>query len=208
MRVPASTKLTLLCSVRECDDTAFRHTRSVTKPCSRPCSVGRGSQAARWLGDFSAGIVVLVAADDVATATGREDVHLHAWTIGGERYGMQFDDYPEGELDETAHTVIGTVGRVEQLLYEYDFGDSWDHVVTVNAVTRHGQGLSKTVCLDGGGACPLEDCGGIGGYSELRRVLNDPTDSEHAHMLGWAGGAVDPSAFDLASVNIRLQKVR
>lgn len=141
-------------------------------------------------------------------AMGWEDSHLHAWTIGDERYGMQFDDYPDGELDEAAYTVVGTVGRVGQLLYEYDFGDSWDHVVDVNAVTRHGRGLSKAVCLDGGGACPLEDCGGTGGYSDLIRVLDDPTDPQHAHMLSWAGGPVDPTAFDVVNANIRLQKVR
>jgi hypothetical protein len=35
-------------------------------------------------------------------AMGWEDCHLHAFDMGGERYGMQFADYSEGELDEKA----------------------------------------------------------------------------------------------------------
>ena len=64
------------------------------------------------------------------------------------------------------------------------------------------------MCIDGANACPPEDCGGAGGYEDLRRVLADPSHDEHDELLGWIGGPFDPHGFDLALTNARLQKVR
>ena len=139
---------------------------------------------------------------------GWEDCHLHNFDIGEDRYGMQFDDYPEGELDEQSVTVLRAVGSQERFSYEYDFGDSWEHEISVTSISRMPIGLKFAVCLDGGGACPPEDCGGTGGYAELLRVLNDPSDEEHDHLSAWVGGPFDPHEFDLALVNARLQTVR
>lgn len=76
-------------------------------------------------------------------AMGWEDCHLHSFEICGERYGMQFDDYPEGELDEKAFTVVAAVGTNERFTYEYDFGDSWEHEITVHRVSRMAKGLKS-----------------------------------------------------------------
>lgn len=141
-------------------------------------------------------------------AMGWEDCHLHAFEIRGERYGMQFDGYPEGELDEKASTVVSAIGTNERFLYEYDFGDSWEHEVTVHRVTRMAKGLKFAVCLHGANACPPEDVGGSWGYEHLLAVLADPSHEEHQHLSEWVGGTFDPSEFDLALVNARLQAVR
>ena len=79
-------------------------------------------------------------------AMGWEDCHLHAFDIGGERYGMQFDEYPDGELQEKDFTVVTAIGSNERFTYEYDFGDSWDHEVTVHRVWRMPKGLKFAVC--------------------------------------------------------------
>jgi len=113
-----------------------------------------------------------------------------------------------GSLDETSITVGRAIGTTGRFGYEYDFGDGWDHDVTVGATWRSPIGLKLGVCLDGANACPPEDCGGTGGYADLLRVLADPSDDDHEHMLEWAGGPFDPSAFDVALANARLQTVR
>jgi hypothetical protein len=105
---------------------------------------------------------------------GWQDCHLHGFNTAGERYGMQIDDYPAEELDEKAVTVARAVGTAERFTYEYDFGDSWEHEVMVEAKWPIPMGLKFAVCLDGANACPPEDCGGPGGYEELLRVLADP----------------------------------
>jgi hypothetical protein len=141
-------------------------------------------------------------------AMGWEDCHLHAFEIGDERYGMQFDEYPEGELDETSVTVVGGLRGLERFAYEYDFGDSWVHEVAVTALWRMHIGLKFAVCLEGANACPPEDCGGAGGYEDLLQVLADPSHEDYDHLLGWVGGPFDPTEFDVGIVNARLQTVR
>lgn len=70
------------------------------------------------------------------------------------------------------------------------------------------KGLRFAVCLDGANACPPEDVGGSRGYEHLLAVLADPSHEEHEHLSGWVGGPFDPTAFDLALVNARLQAAR
>lgn len=144
----------------------------------------------------------------IQAAIGWEDYHLHAFEIGGDRYGMQFDDYPDGELQEKNFTVASVAGAHENFTYEYDFGDSWEHDISIHRVWRMPIGLKFAVCLDGASACPPEDSGGPWGYRHLLAVLADPSHEEHADLSRWIGGPFDPGEFDLALVNAYLQKIR
>ena len=141
-------------------------------------------------------------------AMGWQDYHLHSFEIGGSLLGPQTDDAPEDELDEKSVTLQSVVGQTGSFAYEYDFGDGWEHEVAIEKSWRTPTALKFAVCVDGGGACPPEDCGGPSGYADLLDVLGDPTHDEYEHMLGWAGGLIDPEKFDLALVNARLQAVR
>ena len=141
-------------------------------------------------------------------AMGWTNSHLHSFTIGDDRYGMQFDEYPEGEIDEKQATVLRAIGEHRRFSYEYDFGDSWEHEVIVEEFVRTPLGLKHAVCLEGQNACPPEDCGGAGGYADLLEVLADPEHEEHDHLLGWVGGTFDATFFDLVAVNVALQHVR
>ena len=89
----------------------------------------------------------------VQAAMGWEDCHLHSFDIGEDRYGMQFDDYPEGELDEQSVTVLRAVGAQERFGYEYDFGDSWEHEISVTSISRSGLYRTGAVTRAGYGSC-------------------------------------------------------
>ena len=142
------------------------------------------------------------------TAMGWTDSHLHSFTIGGQLYGMHFDDYPEEEIDEQRVTVLRAIGDNRCFSYEYDFGDSWGHEVVVEEATRSSRGLKYAVCIDGQNACPPEDCGGVWGYAELLELLTDPDHEDHDHFRQWVGGPFDPTSFDLVGVNAALQQLR
>ena len=146
--------------------------------------------------------------DILQVAMGWTNSHLHSFEIGAERYGPQYDDYPEGEIDEAEVTVLDAIGAHETFVYEYDFGDSWDHLVVVERVSRSSQGLKHAVCQGGQNACPPEDCGGSGGYRHLLDALGDATNPEHRDLLEWVGGPFDPKHFDVAAVNVALQRLR
>ena len=139
---------------------------------------------------------------------GWTDSHLHSFRIGEELYGMQFDDYPEGQIDEATVTVVQAVRGQRRFIYEYDFGDSWEHEAVVEEVSTTPTGLKFAVCVDGRNACPPEDCGGVPGYSLMLEALADPSHEEHDDFARWLGGPFDPEAFDLAAANAALQRVR
>jgi len=104
--------------------------------------------------------------------------------------------------------VLKAVGERRRFSYEYDFGDSWEHTVVIEEVTRTTRGLKYAVCIDGQNACPPEDCGGVGGYAELLESLADPGHRDHGRAVQWVGGSFDPTSFDLVSANVALQQLR
>jgi hypothetical protein len=146
--------------------------------------------------------------DVFQAAMGWTNSHLHCFTIGDERFGPQYDDYPEDEVDENEVSVLQAIGEHRRFSYEYDFGDSWEHEVVVEEQVRLPHGLKHAVCLDGENACPPEGCHGAGGYAELLEAIADPTHEDHDDLLDWLGGPFDPTAFDLAAVNVALQRLR
>jgi hypothetical protein len=90
----------------------------------------------------------------------------------------------------------------------YDFGDSWDHEILVEAILPPAPDMRYPVCLKGKGACPPEDCGGVWRYADLIEAISDPNDTERTELLEWLGGPFDPEAFDPAEVNQRLEPIR
>lgn len=136
----------------------------------------------------------------VQAAMGWEDCHMHAFQIGKTTYGPD----PEGEIGDADETKarLADVARVRtRISYEYDFGDSWEHELVVEARTVAEDGQTYPACIAGEGACPPEDCGGVYGFAELKEVLAGPDSAERDEMLEWADEDFDPTHFDLAAAN-------
>jgi hypothetical protein len=141
-------------------------------------------------------------------AMGWENSHLHAFEVGGKRFGMNFDEYPEGEIDEKGVTVLQALRDERRFDFEYDFGDGWKHEVVVEELTWSYYGLKFAVCVDGQNACPPEDVGGVPGYAYFLDAITDPEHEEHDSYLEWVGGSFDPTEFELGAANAACQKVR
>ena len=73
----------------------------------------------------------------------------------------------------------------DKLIYVYDFGDSWEHKITLEKIAE--ESIEKPNCIAGKGKCPPEDCGGIGGYAYMKHVLVDKSHEEHDTFLEWLG---------------------
>lgn len=114
----------------------------------------------------------------------------------------------EGE-DEDAVTLAEVCGKVKsKLVYEYDFGDGWEHMIEVQKITPAEADVEYPVCLAGKLACPPEDCGGVHGYYHLLAVAGDPKHEDHKDMVEWLGGTLDPEAFDIDGINAELAEWR
>ena len=84
----------------------------------------------------------------------------------------------------------------DRLFYTYDFGDGWDHSITVESVRSATDDDPPAVCLDGRRACPLEDCGGPGGHNEIVAALTAGTPLTEP-LDTWVPPEWDPSEFDV-----------
>ena len=92
------------------------------------------------------------------------------------------------------------------MAYEYDFGDSWHHEVAFEGCPNLEPGRAYPLCLEGKGACPPEDVGGVWGYADFVKVIQDPANERHKEMLEWVGGNFDPDACDPAAATKAMQK--
>ena len=143
----------------------------------------------------------------IQVVMGWEDSHLHAFTIGGEYYGIPSPEDWEPVIDERRHTLQRVAGEQHKFLYEYDFGDGWEHQIVVEKILPPEPGRQYPVCVTGKRACPPEEVGGIRGYADFLKAIGDPGHEEHDQVLRWVGGEFDPEAFSCEAVNATLDAV-
>ena len=151
----------------------------------------------------------------IQVAMGWTNSHLHHFLIGKARYvdprydeDMGFGEEPD--CDETKTTLAEVVpSKGAHFVYEYDFGDSWQHKIVVEKILSGG-GIDVThaECVDGARACPPEDCGGVWGYANLLKILKDKKHPEHRTMKEWLGRPLDPEFFDREHTNRWLRKLK
>lgn len=98
----------------------------------------------------------------------------------------------------------------QKMTYIYDFGDDWNHVISLKKIwpgtTDH------PMLVAGEGKCPPEDCGGVWGFEELIETVNNPQHPEYEDMREWLGmeeGDVwDVGEFNMVEVNMVLGRMK
>jgi hypothetical protein len=140
---------------------------------------------------------------------GWEGYHLYMFRIGGKEFGELDPEYG-AEVESAQKTRLDrlVLGEKTKFIYEYDFGDSWEHEILIERILPPQVGARYPVCLDGKRACPPEDCGGIWGYADLLQTIQDPDNEEYEEMMQWLGGEFDPEAFDREAVNEALKSIK
>ena len=112
----------------------------------------------------------------------------------------------------TVSQLLKKVG--DECSLTYDMGDSWHHTVRLVEIRRYEDAQIRfsnigVELLSGSGTCPPEDCGGISGYEEILRIIQDPEDtvipgSDRASLRSLLGPGCDPTFFDIRSIRRRL----
>ena len=94
---------------------------------------------------------------------GWEGYHLYQFVVGGLEYGDP-SILEEMEGEDARRVTLATLVRGEQdtFLYEYDFGDGWDHELLVEKILPPEAGKRYPVCLAGKRACPPRIVGASG----------------------------------------------
>jgi hypothetical protein len=147
--------------------------------------------------------------DVLQLAMGWDDCHMHEFRIGQKRFGKPDPNERLMGMPTTANEgaaqlfrVLGKAGA--KAVYTYDFGDSWEHGITVEKVLAPEPGRVYPACVDGKRQGPPEDCGGVYGFYDLLETIGNPDHEQYAETMEWLGEDFDPEAFSVDEVNHRL----
>ena len=151
----------------------------------------------------------------IQEAFGWANCHLFEFQTGGrgresiagmpDPHGGYGDDVPAARKVRLLSYFSGKGG--ERCIYLYDFGDGWEHDVKAVALQTQ-EGKLQRMLLKGARACPLEDCGGVTGYTRWVDFLAtgvDPWDEDPEEARAWLGDWA-PDVFDLDATKQRFDR--
>jgi len=143
----------------------------------------------------------------IQIAMGWYNAHLHEFRINERQIGMLMNDgFDFAQVEDETSLFLKDFALKEgtSIHYLYDFGDSWEHLIQLEKITT--EELEVPICLEGQGACPPEDCGGVWGYAEMLEVLKNPSDPEYESWAEWLPDNFNPNKFPKREVNSELKK--
>lgn len=127
-----------------------------------------------------------------------ENCHLHHFVTAVDERGYPTQIIrPEWGDDGDSYTGIAVKSSHQMhlsdvfpskkaIVYEYDFGDSWYHVIRLCRVIDDCRDPYPR-CIMAEGTAPVEDCGGADGFAYMQNVLKDPKHPEYEDLTDWLG---------------------
>ncbi|MDD2229993.1 MAG: plasmid pRiA4b ORF-3 family protein [Candidatus Cloacimonetes bacterium] len=136
----------------------------------------------------------------IQDAMGWGDCHLHQFNMHSTRTKRNVQiAHPEAEeqMKSTGEFIRDFFSlQNPAATYIYDFGDDWRHKLTLEKVTPEKEDVVYPLCTGGKGACPPEDCGGLGGYYYHLEVLKNPQSEDYEDVSEWYEDDFDPNKFE------------
>ncbi|MGD1823563.1 MAG: plasmid pRiA4b ORF-3 family protein [Pleomorphochaeta sp.] len=147
--------------------------------------------------------------DVVQIVMGWMSSHLYQFVIKDKKYS-EFEEYIldfDDVFDSKNVRLNQFMTRKNQkIIYEYDFGDGWQHEITLLNSNYNSHSAYDLVCVDGERACPPEDVGGAYGYQHFIECIENEDDDEHEDMLMWIDYDYDPDELEIDYINFELLK--
>jgi hypothetical protein len=122
----------------------------------------------------------------IQAAFGWKDAHLYQFSE--KEYGSseiisvptEDNDEWEGPVTDSRNKKLKEIFTKEgkKFIYIYDLGDDWVHKITLEKIINENK--QKATCIDGKGACPPENCGGVWGYEDIKETFARNPQSEKA----------------------------
>lgn len=148
----------------------------------------------------------------IQTAMGWDNSHLHHFRKDKMFFSSEKPDFADNLTKSVYKRYDGV--KVSHLLkkekdkieYEYDFGDSWIHIITLEKILPYDDTVEYPVCIGGKRQCPPEDCGGLGGFYYMLEVLKDPNHEDYEDFMDWLGEDFDPEFVDIEEINKLLKE--
>jgi hypothetical protein len=145
----------------------------------------------------------------IQAAMGWFDCHLWEFAIAKRRYGLPMDEDwgTEPRLNAGKVRLRDVLApRKTTIDYIYDFGDCWEHKLTVGNVRAGDPSLSYPRYVAGERNGPPEDCGGIPGFYDALDAAADPKHPNHADATEWLDG-YEPDKIDKLPIKFALGRI-
>ncbi|RTE53267.1 plasmid pRiA4b ORF-3 family protein [Arenibacter aquaticus] len=151
----------------------------------------------------------------VQIVMGWENYHLYEFSIDSYRIGQQFEEdgfNGPNEIIDSKTLKIGDVLKYksQKLDYLYDFGDYWQHSLTLERIVED-LTVPFPICCSGNLNCPPEDIGGLPGFYDFLKIINKPKHPEYKELQKWVqsklvsvGSKYEPMKFYSERVNFIL----
>lgn len=94
-------------------------------------------------------------------------------------------EYDESAILMEGYTLAEFFPEHKQVLYTYDMGDNWEHIIQLVRVIEEYDG-ELPYLLEASGKTPPEDVGGVGGFIGFREIMLNPEHPEYAEMKEWS----------------------
>ena len=162
----------------------------------------------------------------IQAAMGWEDAHLYGFALhngkasasywrappehkfeppqNNEGFGAGFD-FETSQSDRTTRLKDVLQAPKDKLLYMYDFGDDWEHLITLKQLVRTTEPLPCLIKAQN--ACPPEDCGGWPGFIHMLEAFSDAQHPEHQQVREWLGEDFVPGAMDFAELQAAVRRL-
>lgn len=122
----------------------------------------------------------------------------------GDSDGMDWmDGEPRRDTAVKLRQVLHAPG--DKLLYLYDFGDDWEHLVTLKSVVKTPSALPVLSKAQAG--CPPEDCGGPPGYAHWCEAWWDNPHPDHDNARDVLGDE-EPGRLDFAALQAAVARLQ
>ena len=138
-----------------------------------------------------------------------QDYHLFQFRVDAVRYAIPDPEWPDGSTRSAKTTKLAAlVDRgTTAFAYTYDFGDNWQHTITVEEVGPADPDVAYPRFLDGARRAPPEDVGGTMGFEKFLEAVTKPRHRERKRMLDWYGGPFDPEVMDRETIEAGMTKL-
>lgn len=144
----------------------------------------------------------------IQIAMGWTDTHLHSFSYQGQEYGIPDPEFDFGyEVKNENRYKISSLLKYpkDKITYTYDFGDNWEHIITLEEILDECKESFLPVCTTGKKASPPENCGGIHGYYDMLDDLKDGDNEDYEEIREWLGEDFNPDFFDINEINEALK---
>ena len=145
-----------------------------------------------------------------------QDYHLHEFVveIKGERSiniimnddpeTLEYIDLENADVRQERFVCLSDIFlKFDEVIYEYDFGDSWQHNITLEKIIKS-KSFNATF-IEGNGERPPEDVGGESGYKEYLEIIENEEHPMHDQIKAWAEDQKE-RMFSTEKINRRLKQ--